>query len=480
MPRQRAYARAIFLRLLGVIFLIAFLSLRGQVLLLFGSHGLLPAARYLEAVRPTVTALEAPTMFWLDCRDQTLWAAAGIGALLSCGLILNLAPFFCLVALWLLYLSFVTIGQDFLSFQWDNLLLESAFFALFITPVGLRPRRPPAPHPIGVLLMLWLLFRLHVESGAAKLLSGDPTWRDLTAMVNYYETAPLPTWLGWYAHQMPLWGHKLCALFTFVVELGVPLALWGPSALRAAAFVLMVTMQVSVILTANYGFFNYLTMALCFFVLDDRQLGWVAQRCGVPVSPPPARPASAIRTLLLGLVAAGLVALSVVPFLPFLSSRATRAAQPVERLLSAVRSLNAYHLFANMTLIRREPIIEGSDDGETWQPYEFYYKPGNPDGAPPFVAPHQPRVDFQLWFLLLGRRIQAPYFDHLLQRMVTAPEVVAPLFRHNPFPEHPPRFLRVAVYRYRFTGPGDSAWWRRDLLGTSTPIDILAVRPEGS
>jgi len=479
MPRQHAYARALFLRLLGLIFLVAFLSLGVQVLLLFGSRGLLPAAPYLEALRPTATLWETPTLFWLNCSDQTLRAATATGALLSLGLILNLAPFFCLVGLWALYLSFVTIGQDFLSFQWDNLLLESAFFALFITPMGRRPRRPPPPHRLGVFLMLWLLFRLHVESGAAKLLSGDPTWRDLTAMVTYYETAPLPTWIGWYAHQMPRWAHKLCALFTFVVELGAPLVLWGPPAPRVAAFVLMVGMQISVILTANYGFFNYLTLALCLFVLDDRQLGWVAQRCAVPLSPPPARPSSTARTQLFAAAALLLVALSVVPFLPFLSSRAARAARPIHRVLSAVRSLNAYHLFASMTLIRREPVLEGSDDGATWLAYDFHYKPGDLDRAPPFVAPHQPRVDFQLWFLLLGQRTTPPYFDRLLQRMLTDPDVVAPLFRRIPFPERPPRFLRVAVYRYRFSGFGDTAWWQRDLLGTSRPIDALAIPPQG-
>ena len=471
---NRLHVRNLFLRLLGVMFLIAFLSLLSQVTLLFGSEGLLPAQRYLTAIRATHGLLDAPTVFWINCSDGVLRAAAGAGAVLSFGLILNRAPRYCLLVLWVLYLSFATIGQDFLSFQWDNLLLESGFFAFFLTPGGWRPTPVAAPPWGAIVLMQWLVFRLHVESGAAKLLSGDPTWRDLTAMVSYYETAPLPTWVGWYAHQMPLWAHQLCALFTFVVELVVPFFMWGPRGLRVPAFLLMIAMQLSVILTGNYGFFNYLSMALCVFVLDDGHLERGAERLGRRL-----RPALPRRNGLLGQVSGALLVLilipvSVVPFLPFVSHAAYQETLPVRRVLNALRSINAYHLFANMTLVRREPIIEGSDDGEHWETYEFRYKPGDPDRAPPFVAPHQPRVDFQLWFLLLGGRQSAPYFDTLLARLLEDPRAVSALFARDPFPERPPKFVRVAVYRYRFsdvaTRRASGAWWSRERLGYSQPL----------
>src|SRR5213080_3095903 len=248
-PPGRGRVRDVFLRLLGVIFLAAFLSLLVQVRLLFGRDGLLPAAAYLDAHG----VLAVPTLFWLDASDRALVGLGIAGAILSFGLILNVAPRWCLLALWVLYLSFVSVGQDFLSFQWDNLLLEAAFFTLFVTPGGLRPQRAPPPHPIGVFLMLWLVFRMNFESGAAKLLTGDPTWRDLTAMVSYYETAPLPTWVGWYAHQMPLSAHRASGAFVYLVELGLPLLLWSRPALRLLAFAGMLAMQVGVALTANYG-----------------------------------------------------------------------------------------------------------------------------------------------------------------------------------------------------------------------------------
>jgi hypothetical protein len=479
----RAHVRDLFLKLLGLVFLVAFLSLHQQVTLLVGSGGLLPVDAFLT---PPRALLDTPTIFWLGHGEATLRTATLTGAVFSFGLVAGLAPRACLLALWALYLSFVTIGQDFLAFQWDNLLLETALAALCITPGGLRPRRAPPPLPLGVFLMLWLVFRLHVESGATKLLLGDPTWRDLTAMATYYETAPLPTWVGWYAHQMPLWAHRLCSLFTYVVELGLPLFVWGPRPMRVAVFFAMAAMQVSILLTANYGFFNYLSLALLVWVLDDGHLAWVAARVGRSLPPPRARVVVPWKTALLSLVVASLVALSVVPFLPFVRPLAglSRELTPVRRMLATVRSVNAYHLFAQMTLVRREPVIEGSDDGTTWLPYEFHYEPGDPARRPRFVAPHQPRVDFLNWFLFLGGRGGAPYFDTLLARILDAPDTVAPLFARNPFPDAPPRLVRVAVYRYRFTDlatrRATGAWWQRELTGHSAALDAAALRRTGA
>src|SRR2546425_3403936 len=475
-PPGRGRGRALFLRLLGVIFLAAFLSLLVQVRLLFGHEGLLPAAAYLDAVRAQ-GILAVPTLFWLDASDRALVELGIAGAILSFGLILNVAPRWCLLALWAVYLSFANVGQDFLSFQWDNLLLEAAFFTLFVTPGGLRPKRAPAPHPIGVFLMLWLVLRMNLESGAAKFLTGDPTWRSLSAMETYYETAPLPTWMGWYAHQLPVWAQRLSAAFTLLVELVVTPLIWGPRRVRLAVFAAMAAMQVIIGLTANYGFFNYLSLALALFILDDRDLGRVAARLGRPLRPAPTRVPSRTRTALLAAVAAILVPLSVIPFLPFFG---VRALTPAQRRLDAVRSLNAYHLFAHMTLVRKEVVIEGSADGEAWEPYEFRFKPGDPSRPPSFAAPHQPRVDFQLWFLLLGGAPRALYFNRHLERLLTAPAIVAPLFARDPFPETPPKVLRVAFYRYRFTDVATrratGAWWDRELLGYSRPLRASDLR----
>jgi hypothetical protein len=479
----RAHVRTLFLRLLGVIFLAAFLSLLAQVTLLFGSRGLLPACAHLDAVRHAASPLEAPTVFRLTCSDAALRGAALTGAGLSVALILNVAPRCCLLALWALYLSFVTVGQEFLSFQWDNLLLEAAFFALFVTPGGLRPRRAPAPHPAAVFLMLWLVFRLHVESGASKLLLGDPGWWDLTALVSYYETAPLPTVAGWYAHQLPVWAHRLCALWTFVVELALPLLILGPRRLRPPVCAALIATQASIVLTGNYGFFNYLSATLCLFVLDDGHLDRLARRLGRPLAPVPPRPRRRGPRAWAPVVAAAvLVPISVVPFVPLtpLAPALARWTTPIQRAVRPLHSLNAYHLFAQMTRVRREAVLEGSADGVTWHAYEFRYKPGDPKRPPPFVAPHQPRVDFQLWFLLLGRRTHPRYVDALLARLLEEPVVVAPLFSHSPFPGAPPRLVRVAVYRYTVTDGAarraTGAWWDRELEGYSRPLTADELR----
>jgi hypothetical protein len=465
----RARVRDLFLRLLGLVFLAAFVSLLVQVTALVGDDGLLPAHAVLARADGVA---DAPTLFlWIAPSDGALRALAIVGAMLSVALVANLAPRWCLAALWALYLSFVTIGQDFFTFQWDNLLLETALVAILLAPPGLRPRASPAPHPLALLLVLWLLFRLHVESGLAKILLGDPTWRDLTAPASYYETAPLPTWIGWWAHQLPLAAHRASGLCMYLVELVLPFGLLAGRRIRLVAFAGMIGMQLVFLLTANYGFFNHLSAALCLFALDDGHLAWVAARLGRPLAPrPPGRPSLAA-TALLAPVVALLIALSLAAFLPLVASlhEASAALTPLRRVAAPWRSVNAYHLFAQMTLVRREAVIEGSDDGVTWRAYEFRWKPGDPTRAPAFVAPHQPRLDFQMWFLLLGGRGVPPWFARLLTKLQREPEAASGWFAHDPFQGRAPAHIRVAVYRYRFTDlatrRATGAWWSRTLEG---------------
>jgi hypothetical protein len=304
------------------------------------------------------------------------------------------------------------------------------------------------------------------ESGAAKLLTGDPTWRDLTAMKTYYETAPLPTWVGWWMHQLPMPIHQATSALTFVVEMGAPFLIWGPRGLRRFAVAAMLAFQLFVVLTANYGFFNYLSAALALWALDDHDLG-------VREHVVPRR--SWLATISVTATAAVLVPISLVPFLPFVRvpPAIARIAQPIHRVIDPYRSINAYHLFASMTLVRREPIIEGTADGTTWRSYEFRYKPGDVDRPPPFVAPHQPRVDFQLWFLFLGHR-GGGYVETLLDRLLHDPDAVAALFVENPFPDTPPVAVRIAGYRYNFsdraTRATTGAWWTRELEGYTRAI----------
>ncbi len=468
-----ALVRLCFLRLLGAVYLIAFLSLAAQVLVLLGSEGLQPACTFLQAVRLQAAWWQLPTLFHFACSDSILLHAAVVGATLSLLLLFGVLPRITLLGLWCLYLSFVSGGRVFFAFQWDNLLLEATFFALFVAPWRGRGLGAQPPHPAAVFLFRWLLLRLHVESGLAKLLSGDPSWHDLTAMATYYETAPLPTCLAWFAHQLPLTFHRASSAAVLLAELVVPFGLFGPRRLRRWTVGVLLGLQSAIVATANYGFFNYLTMALCLWGLDDDDLRgfrlWLPDASTAGCTP---RVEQRVRPRVLWLLASLLAAVSLVPFFSFVPRLKDRALG-LRAVLEPWRTLNAYHLFAAMTYVRREAVLEISEDARNWRELHFRYKPGDPRSSPPFVAPHQPRVDFQLWFLLLRGEPRAPYFFSLLEAVLSRPWVVAPLFADFPV-QRPPRFVRVAVYQYRFsdwsTGWREGVWWVRERLGESQPF----------
>jgi hypothetical protein len=478
-------ARRLFLRLLGVVYLAAFLSLWVQVHGLIGSRGILPIGEYLADVR-TVTGLEryalVPTLCWLDPGDRFLDGLCGGGVVLSGLLILGVAPAPVLLLLWTFYLSLTVAAQEFLGYQWDNLLLEAGLLSIFFAPPQLCPRldREAPPSPLLLWLLRWLLFRLVFGSGVAKLLSGDPTWRDLTALSYHYETQPLPTWTSWYMHQLPEWFQAPSVLFTFAAELLVPLGYFGPRRVRHLACAVTVALQLLIAATGNFGFFNLLTIVLCLPLLDDDcfPARW---RARVGTDGPRRR---GWPRWLLGAFTAVIVALSVLMFLP----GGHRLHGPgwltqASRLALSFRSVNRYGLFAVMTTRRPEIIVEGSDDGVTWLAYEFRWKPGNVRRAPAFTGPHLPRLDWQMWFAALQDYRENPWLERFLQRLLEGSPDVVGLLGHNPFPEQPPRFVRAVLYDYHFTDSATraqtGAWWQRQKLGLYAPVLQRSEEAEG-
>ena len=143
------------------------------------------------------------------------------------------------------------------------------------------------------------------------------------------------------------------------------------------------------------------------------------------------------------------------------------------RCLEPFRSLNGYGLFRVMTKTRPEIIVEGSQDGFTWQPYEFKYKVGDPLRAPPIVAPHQPRLDWQMWFAALDDIRGEPWFMNFLVRLLQGSPSVLQLVKTNPFPDSPPRYVRARLFEYHFTNALEKrqtgAWWRREEKGLYCP-----------
>ena len=485
--------RWIFLRALGVIYLVAFLSLWTQVNGLIGHNGILPADQFMSALTQQCATHDIglkrfqllPTLCWFDSSDGFLQLQCAAGILFAVLLIVGIAPAPCLSLLWLFYLSLVIVGRDFLGFQWDNLLLETGFLAIFFAPRQWlpRPARETPPSRAVLWLLRLLLFKLMFSSGCVKLLSGDSTWRDLSALTFHFQTQPLPTWLGWYANQLPSWFQKLSCAGTLGIEIGAAFLIFAPRRLRLLGGALLAGLQLLILLTGNYTFFNFLTLTLCLLLLDDFTLGKflpVALRTRIAPSAahrPPPQPFW-LRRVRIGLT------ILIVPVSLFLLTATlglhTSLIAPLEFVtteLAPFRTVNSYGLFAVMTTKRNEIIVEGSNDGVDWRPYEFKYKPGDVNRRPAFVEPMQPRLDWQMWFAALGNYQQNTWFANFCERLLQgSPEVLA-LLAKNPFPEQPPRFIRAELYDYHFTNFAErrmtGAWWKREFAGEYLPAISL-------
>lgn len=463
----------LFLRLLALIYLAAFLSIGGQIVGLAGEQGILPYSetlRWAEAEYGAARVLREPTLFWIDSSDLALRGVAAAGALLSLSLLFNILPRTSLILLFICYLSLVRAGQLFMNFQWDYLLLESGFLAIFLA--GGRPSGAV------VWLFRWLLFRLRFLSGVSKLMSGDPSWSGFTALNVYFETQPLPHWGAWYAHQLPEWLLRFGSAATLFIELVVPLMMFLPRRLRFIAAGLTILWQLLIILTSNHNFFNLLTIVLCLFLFDDRAVRWVIDRLRpswwagrssgqgpvVAVESSKARRLGTV-ALLIGVVGVSLLQIWEMGGRPL-------ALKPAAAVADWARPFavgGKYHTFPTITTERVELRVEGSYDGIEWRPYRYHYKPDALDGPLSVVIPHQPRLDWMTWFVPLGHPVNFMWFDRFLGRLVEGSPAVSGLLAHDPFPDEPPRYLRVHAFRYHFTTPeerkGNGNWWRREYVG---------------
>jgi hypothetical protein len=459
----------LFLRALGIIYLSAFISFGVQVTGLIGRKGIVPAEESLQEQRANLGILRffvLPTLCWWKASDRFLKSLCWGGAALSVLLIAGVASIPVLILLWVFYLSLLNVSNVFLGYQWDALLLETGFLAIWMAPAGLLPEWPPQTEPNRIALWLawWLLFRLMFSSGMVKLRSGDRTWQTRVALKHHYETQPLPTPLAWFAHQLPEWVHKASCAAMFVIELAVPFLYFMPAPICYVAGLLTIFLMLLIMATGNYCFFNLLTIALCLLVFDDavwvRVFPWTVT----------AEPGLAWWTIA---PLAVLVLLSIRP-MGYLFNR--RVGWPaLERFLNWLQPchlVNAYGLFAVMTTTRLEIIIEGSADGRTWKPYEFKWKPGNLTGRLRYCMPHQPRLDWQMWFAALGD-LRSWFMNFLVGLLQNSPAVLG-LLRTNPFPDAPPRFIRAVLYRYAFTDfatrRSTGALWHRELLGLYCPV----------
>ena len=484
-PRPSTYARTswVFLRLMGIVYLVAFWSLALQIRGLSGHDGILPAAQFMTAVRTWAETQQigldrfrvVPTIFWLGTSDGFLEGVCIGGALLAGLLVVGVAPAIILPMLWVGYLSLAVVCRPFLWYQWDTLLLETGLLAILVAPFVWRQRlsRLVEPPRLALWLLYWLLFRLMFGSGVVKLASGDPTWRGLTALSFHYETQPLPTPVAWYAHLLPVWVQQATTAAVLGTELIVPWFVFAPRRLRVLACAVLVGLQGTIGLTGNYTFFNLLALTLCVLLLDDATLERLA-----PIFRRHSSSFTAVAhwprliVLLAAIITVPVSALGLARQLHLdLSGAAVLA--PISNLIEPFESVNTYGLFAVMTTTRPEIVVEGSNDGTQWLAYEFKDKPGDVRRRPSWVAPHQPRLDWQMWFAALGED-DFQWFERFCQRLLEGAPAVLRLLAYDPFPGRPPRFVRGVLYQYHFADPAahrrQGVWWTRERVGLYSPV----------
>ncbi len=497
--------RWLFLRALGLIYFSAFLSLIFQIKGLVGPQGILPAREYLQAIAESASQSrfwDAPTLLWFSSGSHMLMGMCWLGLLAALLVFLNILPRPMLFICFVCFLSFVSAAREFSGYQSDGMLLEAGVISLFVAPWGFRPGlgRFSLPSRVSMFLLLWEWFRIYFESGVAKIASGDPQWRHFTAMDEYYQNGPLPTWVGWYFQHLPHWFHAATAFGTLAMELVLVWMMFLPRKFRIICFFVVTPWQIGVILTANYTFLNYLVLVLGFLLLDDKfcafaiaqvqkhlRLSPRVERAKDSAAPPGSDPerrdspmnegflhpilqiasVSVSAFLLVWLFYA-----STVPLIWMFWRAAPLSAAPVEAL-EPFRVADRYGLFAVMTRGRYEIEFQGSDDGKTWVPYPFRFKPQDPSKAPKIYAPYQPRFDWNLWFASLGGWRANPMVVRTEELLLSNDRDVLALFAANPFPQKPPTYVRAMIWQYWFTSIAEKRkqglWWRRQLLGLYAP-----------
>ena len=492
---DRLIPRWLFLRALGGIFFSAFFSLIFQIRGLIGPNGILPAGNYLQALAQALSDRQrvwyAPTLLWWSSGPVILDALCWAGMLASLLLLSNIWPRGMLVICFVCFLSFVCAAQDFSGYQSDGMLLEAGFIAFFFAPPGMRPglgRTHPASR-ISAFLLLWEWFRIYFESGAVKLLSGDLEWRNFTAMDEYYQNGPLPSWIGWYVQHLPHWFHAVTVGATLAMELVLVWMLFLPRRWRIRCFFIVTPWQIAVILTANYAFLNYLVLVMGVLLLDDRFVlsilpgRWKNRRTTVfDSNETPTRESDACgcglrkQWKLLKLTASAVLLLwiwyATTAQLIWMFTNAPLPSFPITAL-KPFRIANQYGLFAVMTRERYEIEFQGSTDGQHWIAYPFRFKPQELDQPPSIYAPFQPRFDWNLWFASLGSWREYPIVPNTEVRLLSNDKDVLELFAKNPFAREAPRQIRVLLWQYWFTTMAEKRatgmWWRRQLVGLYAP-----------
>jgi hypothetical protein len=481
-PAQRAESywltRFVMLRLLGAVYAVAFLVAARQILPLIGSDGLTPLNLYLAEVRAGLGSSLAgfvhfPSLFWFFHSDAVLQTGAWIGFALACFVAVGYANALMMAALWALYMSFVHVGQDWYGYGWEIQLLETGFLAIFLCPLlDPRPFSKQRPPVVVIWLFRWLIFRIMLGAALIKL-RGDPAWRDLTALYYHFETQPIPgPFSRWFCF-LPHWVLKAGVVFNFLAELIAPWFAFYPRIARRIAGVVMVLFQITLILSGNLSFLNWLTIVPALACFDDgfwsNCLPGLAGKWAARAANSEKR---AVFMPVAAWVAAAIIALlSIQPLANLISPN-----QVMNTSFDPLDLVNTYGAFGSVGRERLTVVFEGTDavvpdDSARWRPYLYRAQPVAVDKRPVQIAPYQPRLDWQMWFAAMGEPSEYPWTINLIWKLLHNDSETLSLFGDNPFPKKPPRYIRAVLYRYAFAPPGNAMkiWWNRQELGLWLP-----------
>lgn len=462
-PENYTIAAKFFPRLLGVIYFFAFGAFIFQIKGLLGVNGILPIQTYLKRIKryqpyPLKRICLIPTLFWLEDSDAMLMGVVCTGTFLSVLLVFGIAPPLLLFLLYILYLSIVNSGQDFLGYGWEGLLLETTLQAILLSLTTV-------PNMMVWLSTSALIFRFHVQAGAVKLISCDASWRNLTAVACHYQTQPLPNTIAWFAHKLPLWFQKASAVIMFALEMVLPFGIFFNEYIRLVVFFGLFGLQWLIWFTGNFSFLNYLTAVMVTVLVSNTFLNWLSTPPEALVSPP--------LWLDFTLTFLGSLLLLLQLLRLWHQHFPNKNLETILHWCGLYHIANRYGIFAVMTTHRYEIVLEGSEDGSTWKEYFFRYKPSEVTRRPRRIAPYQPRLDWQAWFLPFSNFDQEIWFQNFCYHLLKGTPEVLTLLRSSPFQDKPPKFVRALAYEYTFSNfqqlREKGVWWNRQLIGHFSP-----------
>lgn len=438
-PDQSLIVIHLFPRLVGAVYFLALIPFLFEICALIGKDGIIPAEYYLQLIEKKFKKSRfywLPTIFWVNCSDFALIGTVIVGLVLSIFLAMGYYPCLILFILMIILLSIISVGQDFLRFAWDVLLLECVYNAFLLTLTY-------NPNIIVWMNLNLLIFRFHLQAGVSKVQSRDSSWRDLSAMSYHYQTQPIPNSISWYLHKLPAWYHKFSTFMALFIEIVIPFGVFGNDLIRLITFLFLLILQINIGISGNYAYFTVLTMVLITPLIGDVYL--------TPFFETPTIPTETLWPWEALAYAGGLFLVGVQLIRIVYQFYPSEQIAKILGILSPYHLANNYGVFSHMTKTRYEIVIEGSEDQQEWKEYQFYYKPSELTQALRQVSPYHPRLDWQMWFLPFRDFKQAYWFQNFLSRLLENNQVVLSLIKKNPFPDNPPKFIRAKMYIYTFS-----------------------------